>query len=383
MSKSVLYFFIILSILTGSCTGRKDTSGKKVQPDKNWIVKKAGRFVLQKTDSCTILTISNPWQGAEGIKQIYYLVKKGAGHHFTASAESVIFVPVERIICMSTTHLAMITALGMQDAVTGVSGGGFIYDSMLSERIRSGIISDVGFEAGLNNELIIKKDPDLIMMYGIGGESAGYISKIREMGFKVMFNADYLETDPLGKAEWIRVFGALFCVERKADSLFNSVCEPYNQIKEYIEKNTMTKPEVLLGMPYRDTWFISPGNSYISNIIKDAGGIYMWQDTKSSFSLPYSLETVYLKSMKADYWINIGNMNSKCEIASFDQRLATIPAFIRNNLYNNNKRMSPGGGNDYWEGGTMNPHIILKDIATILHPGIFGDYELFYYRKIE
>jgi iron complex transport system substrate-binding protein len=383
MSKPVLYLFITLSLLTVSCTGKKNNSFENTLPSINRIVKKAERFSLQKTDSCTILTINDPWQRAEGIRQIYYLVKKETRHHFKGSSESLIFVPVERMICMSTTHLAMITALGRKDAVVGVSGSDFIYDRALSERIRSGIISDVGFEAGLNNELIIKSDPDLIMMYGIGSESAGYISKIRELGYKVMFNADYLETDPLGKAEWIRVFGALFCMEERADSIFNSVYESYNQLKKFIEQNTVTKPEVLLGMPYRDTWFVSPGNSYISNLIKDAGGKYMWQDIESSYSLPYSLETVYLKSLKADFWINIGNMNSKNEIASFDHRFAKIPVFMRDNLYNNNKRISPGGGNDYWESGAINPQIILNDIASIIHPGLFSDYELFYYKKIE
>ena len=376
----ILVLALLISELN-SCGGRKEKlpdsdSGTEV----NYV---AGRFSLQKNDSCTILTISDPWQGAEGVRHEYYLVKKDENRNISADPESVIQVPVTRLICTSTTHLAMVSALGEEDAVAGVSGAGFIYNATLAEKIRKGLIKDVGFETGLNSELLIRCNPDLIMMYGIGSESAGQVARVKELGYKVMFNADYLETDPLGKAEWIKVFGALFCRENKADSIFALVAESYNHLKKFIEQNTSEKPAVLLGMPFRDTWFISPGNSYISNLIRDAGGKYMWQDTESSVSMPFSLESVYLKSLKADYWINTGSAGSKNEIASFDKRLSSIPAFRNGKLYNNNRRISPGGGNDYWESGAINPHVILKDIASILHPELFQDYELYYYRKIE
>ncbi len=383
MNRSIIYCFFFLYFIFESCTGNKrEPVAKKLITDYSF-AGKADHFTLQKTDSCTILTISDPWQGATGVRQVFYLIGEGTGKKLRGSTESVIYVPVKKIICMSTTHLSMINALGMNDAVVGVSGGGYVYNKKLSDRIRSGIINEVGFEAGLNNEIIFKCKPDLITMYGIGSESAGYVSKIRELGFKVMFDADYLEEDPLGKAEWIRVFGALFCKEKMADSIFNSISISYNRLSEFIKQNAVTKPEVLLGMPYRDTWFVSPGNSYISHLINDAGGRYIWRDTESAYSLPYSLENVYLKALKADFWLNIGYVNSRNEIASFDKRLASIPAFIQNHLYNNNKRISPGGGNDYWESGTMNPQRILNDIASILHPGLFKGYELFYYRKVE
>jgi iron complex transport system substrate-binding protein len=383
MSKAVPYCLLILIVLTVSCSGKKDPPSERTLQNGDGIVKIAQRFTLLKTDSCTILTITDPWQGAEGVSQVFYLVKKDSEYRFRGNSSPVIYVPVQKVICMSTTHLAMIAALGMDSTVAGVSGAGYIYDQGLSEKIKTGIIKDVGFEAGLNNEVIIKCNPDLLVMYGIGSESSGYVSKIRELGFTVMFDADYLETAPLGKAEWIKVFGALFCREEIADSIFTSICSSYDQLKELIEKNTPTKPGIILGMPYRDTWFVSPGNSYISMLIKDAGGSYLWQDTESSYSLPYNLESVYLRALKADYWINIGYVNSSREIASFDPRLTNIPAFSEGHLFNNNNRLSPGGGNDYWESGTMNPHIILKDLASIFHPGIFGDYKLYYYRKIE
>ena len=378
--------FIILLIpviILDSCSVRNDKQKETISDQSSVAIVNAERFTLQKTDSCTIVTIIDPWQGADGIEQEYYLVKRGDKSPSSNNNSQIIYVPLKKIICTSTTHLAMITALGMEDAIAGVSGTGLIYDNKILSKVDKGLISDIGYDSGINSELIIKILPDLVMMYGIGGESAGYIAKIRELGIKVMFNADYLETDPLGKAEWIKLFGALFCREEMADSIYSSIENLYNQTKTNISNNTKRRPLVLLGMPFRDIWYISPGNSYISKLIKDAGGEYLWENTVSDVSLAYGLESIYLQSLKADYWLNIGSVTSKNEISSFDPRFQAIPSFRNGNLFNNNRRITPDGGNDYWESGTLNPHIILKDIASILHPGLFRDYELTYYRKIE
>jgi len=375
-------FILLASLFTVSCRN-PDSSGSQLSYNTGKSsVQLAERFSLVRTDSCTILTITDPWQGASGIKNVYYLVDSNSKFSSSIDGNKVIRVPVGKIICMSTTHVAMIAALGKTDAIAGVSGTGFIFNREISERIEKGIIHDVGYDAGLNNELIISLSPDLIMIYGIGSESAGYLSKLRELGIRVMFNADYLESDPLAKAEWIKLFGALFCKEEMADSIYQSISEQYINTRQYISQNCDEKPVVLLGLPFRDTWFISPGSSYAGRFISDAGGQYLWHDIPSSEALPYSIENVYIRSLKADYWLNTGSARSKSEIVSLDPRLGKIPCFITGNVYNNNKRVSSEGGNDYWESGILLPHLILKDIAAILHPGLFPDYDLYYYKQL-
>jgi iron complex transport system substrate-binding protein len=221
------------------------------------------------------------------------------------------------------------------------------------------------------------------MIYGIGSESSSYIAKFKELGIRTMFNADYLETDPLGKAEWIRVFGALYCKQEMADSLYGEIQKKYLDLKTFIEHNIKNHPKVLLGLPFRDTWFISPGNSYISELINDAGGDYLWSSTQSPVSMPVGIEAVFLKAMEADYWLNTGSATTPEEIISIDSRLAGLPCFSDGNLYNNIKRVSTDGGNDYWEGGCLFPDIILRDIASILHPDLFPGNDLYYYQKLE
>lgn len=374
---SLILFFIT------SCSGNREKLSDNKFPSVNQVITKAERFTIGKKDGHTLVTIIDPWQGANGVRQVYHLVRRGTGLPKGIDSSMVIFVPLKKIVCMSTTHLAMISALGEENTVSGVSGTGFIFSESLIKNVEKGLIQDVGYEANINKELILKISPDLIMMYGIGSESAGYVGKLKELGVRIVFNADYLETDPLSKVEWIKLFGALYCKESLADSIYNSEVEIYNKLKSYISQNTTYRPKVLLGLPFKDTWYVSPGNSFISKLISDAGGAYLWENTRSSVSMPFGIENVYMGALTADYWLNIGSVNGKDEISMVDQRLKDLPCFKKGNLYSNNKRITVNGGNDYWESGTIYPHIILKDIATILHPDLFIGNELFYYRKID
>ena len=372
----------LTSLFISSCGNNIEQKSSENNISENHIVSKAERFSLEPHDGYTKLTIINPWQGAKNVFQTYYLVEKGNKMPDGIDSLVVIYVPLKSIICMSTTHVAMISALDEESTISGVSGKDFIFSESLVEQIDLGHVEDVGFEANLNKELILKISPDLIMIYGIGSESAGYLGKIEELGIKVIFNADYLEADPLSKAEWIKLFGALYCKEKIADSIYQNEVLSYNNIRSYIIQNTRNRPKVLLGLPFKDTWYISPGNSFASTLIKDAGGEYLWQDTESAVSMPMGIENVFIKAMDAEFWLNIGSAKTKDEISIIDQRLMELSCFKNGNLYNNNNRISPDGGNDYWESGSIYPHIILKDLASILHPNLFRDYELYFYRKI-
>ncbi|MGD0581609.1 MAG: ABC transporter substrate-binding protein [Bacteroidales bacterium] len=381
MNCNKAFIFFCLTAAISSCSHSPSASDKKRRSPLSEI-SYAERFTLEKKDGISILTIIDPWQGAVNVNQVYYLVKRGETIPQGYDTSRVIRTPVSRIIAMSTTYLSMISALGETDKVTGISGADLLYDEKLRKAVNAGKIEDVGYNENLNGELIVKLDPDLVMVYGIGGESSGYTGKLKELGIKVMFNADYLENDPLGKAEWIKVFGALFLKEKEANELFSSIVDEYNSIKKFISEKTSARPSVLLGLPWKDTWYVSPGNSFISRLISDAGGNYIWKETTAEASMPYGLESVWRKAMNADYWLNISNVQEPGEILTIDNRLGEIPAFKKGNLYNNNNRVADNGGNDYWESGSVNPQIILKDVASILHPEIFPDYICYYYRKI-
>lgn len=371
------YIFILL-LLTGSCISRNTPHKESIAGTNS----NAKRFSIERRDGYSILRIINPWQGAEDIVYTSYLVKRGNPVPYEIDTSRVIYVPVRSIICMSTTYLPMITALGEVNSVKGISGSGFIYDDVLRNRIREGEVLDVGYEDNINKELLVRISPDLVMSYGIGSESTGYLNKLRELGFKIIYNADYLEDDPLGKAEWIKVFGALFDRDKEAELIFEEISESYTELRNFISNKAPSRPRVMLGLPWKDTWFVSPGNSYVSRLISDAGGDYIWKEVKSEISMPYGIENVYMKAIDADFWINIGAVENSDAILSVDRRLGELPPFRKGNLYNNNNRMSEDGGNDYWESGTLKPQVILADLASIFHPGLFPDHKLYYYKKV-
>ena len=79
----------------------------------------------------------------------------------------------------------------------------------------------------------------------------------------------------------------------------------------------------------------------------------------------------------------VGNAKTKDDILLEDSRLESFPPFINGRIYNFNKRINENGGNDYWESGVVNPHLILKDLIAILHPDAIPNHEFYYYRQVE
>ncbi|HCI55665.1 MAG TPA: ABC transporter substrate-binding protein [Bacteroidales bacterium] len=383
MRKSIPYFCLIfISILTGACN-IGSTPKNKEQDNYHNRIKYASHLNIEESEDYSKLSVINPWQKTTETRFEYYLVRNRGKKPDVEDSSMIINVPVKKLILMSTTYIPMISALGVAGAIKGVSGTNFIYDNEIRKMVSNGLIQDVGYEENLDKERIINIAPDLVIAYGVSGETAGYSSKLREFGIKVLFNADYLEETPLGRAEWIKMFGALFCLQDKADSIFNSIESEYNKLKLYIDKKIDSKPEVMLGLPWQNVWYITPGNSYLSNLIDDAGGNYIWKELTANYAVPMGIENVFVKAEHAEYWLNTGDASSLSQIFAIDRRFAFLPPVIKGNVYNNNKRISQGGGNDYWESGTIKPHIILKDIASIIHPELFEGYELFYYKKLE
>lgn len=381
MKPLAIILILLGSLISGTSCIRSGDKNLAEIPDRG--VSYASRFTLEVKDSYTRLEVTEPWQGAMGVKHIYCLVEEGTILSDSIPENAIVInVPVRTIVCMSATHVAMISALGMEHTIRGVSGINLIADSSVRQRADAGQIIDVGYEGSLNREAILEMNPDLFMGYGVGSESAGYLAKLSELGIKIMLNAEYLELEPLGKAEWIKVFGALYCLQDKADSIFLIESARYEAIKRIVAERAVTKPSVLLGLPWKDSWYISPGNSNISQLINDAGGNYLWKDVKSQTSMPLSLENVYMKALNANFWLNPGSAGSLNDIAMIDRRLAGLPPFRDGKVYNNTKLITGTGANDYWERGSTSPSLILKDLATILHPELFPGDTLIYYRRL-
>ena len=291
---------------------------------------------------------------------------------------------------MSSSHAAMLDAVGCNDRIVGLSGCQFIYNTTLCKRIENGEICEVGYDAAFDFEKISALKADIVLLYGIAGEAKSITDKLDELNIPYIYIGDYLEADPLGKAEWVVALASLCGVEEQGKTFFEEVEERYCALRN-TKHCSAYKPRVMLNLPYRDTWFMPPHNSYMVRLIEDAGGSYILEQNKnlstpnsqlSTKSTPISLEEALVLAMKADFWLNLGQMASKEEICAAAPRFAKVDAIRFGRLYNNTKRTNESRGSDFWESGTVRPDLILEDLIKILHYEAPTE-KLYYYKRLD
>lgn len=160
------------------------------------------------------------------------------------------------------------------------------------------------------------------------------------------------------------------------------MADEYNRLTK-LAVNSGAKPEVLLGLPWKGTWYVSGAQSYIACLIRDAGGKYIWDHLNFNESRPMALEKVFEHALNADFWLNPGDVRSKDDIIAVDERFGAFSAFRGNRVYNNNNMQNQSGGNPIFESGVVEPHLILSDLICILHPHLLPSHTLKYYRKLK
>ncbi len=369
--------FITISVFFMFGCSNRNNIQEKQRNSNNY----AKGFSIEKQDSCTQLTVFNPWEKARNISVDYFLVDKNKPIPQSLSGKNIIRTPVERVICLSTTHIAFLNVLNETDKVVGISGSKYVSNTAVRKKIAAVEVVDVGYGQNLNYELIVQQNPELVMVYGIGSEVTSYSHKLKELGIPVVLFAEYLEESPLGKAEWIKFAGALFEKEKEAAAFFNRIENDYQELQKKVE-GKKNKPKVLVGSPYKDSWWVPGANSYMANLIKDAGGDYLGKDNPSHESYVISFEHALSWANHADIWINMGNLASKKEILASDRRFEKFGVFKNGKIYNNIKGLSESGGNDFWESGTVHPNLVLRDLISIFYPPLI-DEEMVYYQEIK
>jgi iron complex transport system substrate-binding protein len=130
-------------------------------------------------------------------------------------------------------------------------------------------------------------------------------------------------------------------------------------------------------------WYVSPANSYIGRFIADAGGKYIYSDMTGPNSVPLSVESVFRRAAEAEIWINPGTAETLSQITAADPRMASLPLFSEGNIWNNRRRITDAGGNDYWESAVVRPDLLLSDLVSIIHPDLMPDYVQFYYMRLK
>lgn len=377
-----IVFYLLFILLSGSCStgSRHNKSGEPADTKPG--NKAASGFSITDFGTYRRLTVIDPWQKSTHNRFDYYLLDQGAPLPDSCKDQPVFRTPVQRAVCLSTTHIGFLDALKQTHTIVGLSGSAYLSNPELKQGIAAQRVHEVGYEQGLNYELMLQLKPDVVFAYGVGSEINVQLNKLRDLGIPVVLIGEYLEQSPLAKAEWIKFFAPFFNKQAEAGKLFDSIQSNYESIR-HLAAAQMEKPSVLTGLPFKDTWWMAGGQSNLAMLIRDAGGNFLWHDNPSKEAFPVSLEEVFLRASKADFWINCGTVGSMTELMAFDKRFSDLPAVKQKQVYNNNLRSTDGGGNDYWESGVMHPDQILQDLVNILHPGIKAQKTFFYFKKIE
>lgn len=395
MSLNNLTFLFVVLLLWGCGQDRSrqsNTASLSDTPATSWSpqktkIKYAKKFNVETHQGYTVVTVLDPWQGANQDYR-YVLVPLGKPvpekESFRKNPHDIIqtvTIPLRSIVCTSTTYIPFLDLLNETETLVGFPGTDYISSPKARALINAGEVQDLGTETSLNVEKLIALAPDALMDYAMQGER-DYVQLAQHGGIPVLFNADYLESTPLGRAEWIKFAGLFYNKVAVADSIFNKIAARYDALRSLAAK-VEAQPTVFSGIMYGDTWFLPGGENSGAKFIKDAGGHYLWQGNPSEGSIKLSFESVYEKAHDAVYWIGVAAYPSFEALKNADARYADFEAFKERNVFSYNAKMGEKGGLTFFELGYARPDIVLADLIKILHPDLLPQYELFFYKRLD
>jgi iron complex transport system substrate-binding protein len=349
--------------------------------DEQVTIDYAKNFTLEYKDGYKLLTVLTPWAGAtEPVR--YALVPAGQADPIGIDDAMIVHTPVESFVSLSTTYLTFLEQIDVLGSLVAVDSGAYIYNPEVQNWLQAGTVSEVGSGAIINVERLVDLGPDLIMTSASGYADYDSHPQLLEAGLKVVINSDYLEQDPLGRAEWGKFIAAFFDKEVEADRLFDAVVARYEQAKALTD-NLTERVTVLTNTAYEGTWYMPGGESYIAILLADAGADYAFKDIVGSGAQPLDIEVVLERAKGADYWINVGAMSDLPSLAAMDARYADFKAFQDGNVYTYSKRVNKLGAVDYFESGVAAPDVILMDLIKAFYPDSLPEHEFVYYQALQ
>jgi iron complex transport system substrate-binding protein len=374
LAKKISFLLLLFTFI--SCNKKESKTSENT---RNKEIKHAKGLTILTKENYSIVEVSSPWPNSK--KKYYYILKKKNAvipkeyKNFTQ-----IQVPIKTIVLTSTTHIPSLEMLGEENKLIGFPNLNYISSEKVRNLIDAGKIKELGSNQSLNTEVILDLQPDAIMGYGLDNKNPT-LDNLEKNGLKVILNGDWNEQTPLGKAEWIKLFGALFGKEKQANEIFNSIEKTYNETLKLVEK-TKVKPTVLSGSLYEDKWYLPQGESWGAKFITNANGNYLWAKTKGTGSLSLSFEKVYSLAKNADIWF-MDQYTSLEEIKNANPHYSQFKAFKTKNIYSFSKKKGKTGGVIYYELAPNRPDLVLKDLVKIFHPELLPNYELYFFEKLK
>lgn len=373
----------LAAVLLLSCGARTEASQ---EGGDTLHLKYATLLTIVKYDGYTVAEIRNPWK-KDKILHTYVLVpadaelpllSEGVGGRPEGVGVSVIHIPVQRAAVFTTVHCSLLTTLGRGENIAAVADLKYIKVPYVQEQVRQGRIADCGNGLSPVVESIMDVKPDVILLSPF--ENSGGYGKLEEIGIPLVECAEYMETSPLARAEWMKFYGMLFGEESRADSLYAVVEENYHALKEQARQAGVGR-SVLLDKMVGSVWYVPGGKSTIGQMISDAGGRYPWADDDHSGSIPLPFESVLEKGADAQVWLyrySSDHQQTARELSTEHHGYRQLQAFADGQVYACNVEHSL-----FYEETPFRPDWLLSDFIHIMHPGMSDSVPLRYYVKLQ
>ncbi|MBW0022706.1 ABC transporter substrate-binding protein [Segatella copri] len=322
--------------------------------------------------------IANPWKagtmlhryilipkGEEGDKTVAMLARRrSTGARCTTDT---VRTPVESNLVFTAPHCQLLTELGCQNAITGVCDKDYINIPDIKSRAQADAkvahpIMDCGSSMQPDIERIIALHPEALLISPF--ENSGGYGKLDKLRIPVIETADYMETSPLGRAEWIKLYGLLLG-SSKADSLFSAIEKEYLQLKAEAAKLPLGL-SILTERKTGNVWYVPGGKSTMGILLRDAHARYIFADDTHSGSLSMSPEQIIAKGNQVDVWAFKyfgGNALTKQDLLAEYQGYQALKAFQTGTVYETDTSCEP-----YFELTSFHPEILLREFIILSHP---------------
>jgi iron complex transport system substrate-binding protein len=371
------FFFLLFIICSYSC--KKEVLKSVNLSHSKSEIKYAKGFDIVNKNGVKKLIIKAAYQNSKSISE--YEIRQIAVEK-SDFKNNIIHVPIEKIVVTSTTHIPMVELLNEEEAILGFPHAKYVSSEKTRILIDAGKIIEIGKENALNTEILLDLNPELVVGYSVSSADKS-LTTVKKSGINVIYNGDWLEETPLGRAEWIKFFGVLFDKEEQASRIFKEIEKNYVTAKS-IAMKAKVKPTVLSGaIMSKEIWNLPAGESFVANYLKDANLEYLWGDSEGKGSLSLSFESVFEKGKNADFWIAPGYFSSKEQLLSSNQMYAEFNAFKNDKIYTPTLKKGETGGVLYYELAPTRPDLVLKDIIKITHPNLLPNYTLSFFEKMK
>ena len=363
---SRLFFVVVVLLALSACTSAVKVNDR--QDDRQ-----AQLLTMEQGNGFTLVTVANPWKG--GVLHRYVLVPRDAELPHDLPEGTIVRTPVKRALVYSSVHTSLLRELGAIDAVRGIVDRQYFVDSLLLADVDAGNVADCGNSMNPTVEKVIDMQPDAILLSPYQDASYGQIT---QLDIPIIECADYLEYDPLGRAEWMKFYGLLVGQHERADSLYDAVVNAYDEVKQVAAK-AASRPTVVTEMVISGVWSVPGGQSYMARIIRDAGGDYLWADDDNTGSLSLDFNQVLARAQQADYWfLKWTNINSLKDLQGAYELNKEMEAFKNKRVYVCDTEKSR-----FFDRVPFHPDLLLREFAAIMHPELFPAVETQMYHHID